>query len=64
MAQRFDFTKLAAETAAQLAPEMGMDGIGLTQGCGDGVPLTRVIVAEMFPADGVETPYRLAGSHR
>lgn len=64
MTQLFDFKKLAAETAAQLAPEMGMDGIGLTQGRSDGVPLTPAIVAEMFPADGAETRYRLAGSLR
>lgn len=64
MAQPFDFKKLAAEAAAELAPDMGMDGISLMQGCGEGVPLTPAIVAEMFPADGTETPYRLAGSGR
>lgn len=64
MKNTFDFKTLAAETAVQLASEMGMDGIGLTQGRGDGDPLTPAIVAEMFPADGKETPYRLAGSHR
>lgn len=65
MKNTFDFKTLAAEAAAELAPDMGMDGISLTQGCGEGgVPLTPEILAEMFPADGIETPYRPAGSRK
>lgn len=60
----FNLQALAAEAENEVRLDLGVDGVGLAQMTEEGsagAPLTAAVIAEMFPADGAETPYRLAG---
>lgn len=65
MTKLFDLKKLATDADNEVRKDLGADGIGFMQlPEGESEPLTPAIIADMFPADGHEAPYVLAGARR